>query len=101
MSDRKRYYAANELLTAYMEVQLERIPDREKVTAEEWRQWVVEKGFHLIGDKDAWIPQLDCKIHGADYIVYIDGDWGCLAMEEEIVWNRPGGEAACSARPAA
>ena len=78
-----------ELQTAYMEVQLERVPEREKMTAEEWAAWCEGKGFSPFGENDAWIPQLKTKLHGAQYIVYIDGEWGCLATDEDIIWGHP------------
>lgn len=79
----------SELHTAYMEVQIERVPERNNMTPEQWAAWCEEKGFSAYGDKDAWIPQLKCKLHGAQYIVYIDGAWGCLATDIDLIWSRP------------
>lgn len=89
----------SELLTAYLEVQVERVPDLKTMTDDELRVWVVAKGFHRAGaPKYAWIPQLDCFIRGADYLVYIDGELADTALEEDVIWARPGGKgAACSA----
>ena len=76
------------------EVSLERIPDRDKISEDGWRDWCDKRDFHTVGKdgRGAWIWYIGEWIGGANWLLYKNGILVDVLYDEElddesIIWS--------------
>lgn len=92
--------AASEREERLLQVEVERVPTPDQVTAEEWEEWCGAHGMRTLGPtgRRAWIDQLSTYLRGAEYLVYHDGALIDICDDDSLLpakkarrrwWRRP------------